>query len=138
VDDVTRLPQAMFRLRDQGPVHEQWRYEVELAVDGTPVLGYGPTPWCALRELLVYNQVEFNDARACADRAIDAFLLLGDWRVNPEGELIGLSCMVLRNAERVPDVPRPPRIAMPDDDVEVRELARWVVQRWWQMRGAGS
>jgi hypothetical protein len=55
VVDVTPddyLGQAVFRVRDYGSEHEHFRYEADLAIDGPSVLGWGASPWEALRDLL--------------------------------------------------------------------------------------
>lgn len=86
------------------------------------MLGREPSPWEALRDLLSGHRDELEAALASPEREIDAFVLLGDWHEKLEDELIGLTCMVLRDARRVPVDHERPRIQMAEDAVEVREL----------------
>jgi hypothetical protein len=128
---------AVVRLRDHGPDVAASRYEAVLAAD-EPVRGWGSSPWDALRDLVAWHPDEFEAALAEGHREIDAFVLLGDWRVEPENELIGLTCMVLREPDRVPIGHERQTISMPEDAVEVREVARWLLERWRDARGLGS
>jgi hypothetical protein len=86
--------EVVVRVRDRGPGVVGWRYEAVLAAD-PPVGGAGSSPWEAVRELMAWHPDEFDAAVAEGHREVDAFLLLGDWRMPPGGELVGLSCMVL-------------------------------------------
>ncbi|WP_270039594.1 hypothetical protein [Solirubrobacter ginsenosidimutans] len=128
------LGQAVFRVRDYGAEHEHFRFEVDLAFDGPSVLGWGTSPWEALRDLLGTHPGQFEAALASQDRDVDAWVLLGDWHMLPEDELVGLTCMVLRDERRVPVDHQRPYIYMPEDAPEVHELARWLLHRWRDAR----
>jgi hypothetical protein len=130
-----RPREAMLQVRDHG--FRPDRDEVVLAAD-PPVRRWGSSPWEAIRDVVVWHADEFDAALAEGHREIDAFVLLGDWRTEPGDELIGLTCMVLREPDRVPIDHERPTIPMPEDAVEVRELARWVLELWRDARGLGT
>src|SRR4051794_10816792 len=130
--------QAVLCVRDYGAEHG------ELWLRGGPRGrrwvggGWGPSAWEALRDLLDTHPREFAADLAAEGRSIDALVSLGDWRREPEDELAGFTCMVLRDERGVPVDHEPLRLVMPEDVVEVRELARWLAHRWREARGPDS
>lgn len=131
--------QAVFRVREYGGEHGHFRFEADLAAaDGPPLVGWGLSPWEAVRDLVSTHPSAFELALASDGQSVDALLSLGEWRTQPEDELVALQCMVLRDQRRVPVDHEMLRLALPEDAAEVCELARWLLHRWREARGLAS
>ena len=125
--------EALIRMRDLGR-----GYEAILVVDGERVAASGSCPCEAVHELVTEHVGPFQDAMDEGLRDVDATLALGDWTIEPGGELITLLCSVLREPDRIPPGDENRRIELSELSPRVRELAHWVLEQWRDARGVGS
>jgi hypothetical protein len=132
---VMRPRGVAIRLRDHGP--GEVRFEAILVADEA-IGEWGSCSCEAVHRLVTAHHVAVEDAMREGHREVDAVLLLGDWEVQPGGELLTLMCSVLREPDRVPPAGERRTIQLSELSPQMPELAHWVLEQWRDARGLGS